>query len=340
MPAEATAASRRSWLSHRTEEYFTTPDKLDENHHCVRGTQEGDVVILNGRGSLATGGFHAREFILRHTLSYWVSISFMLGSLMFMVGAVADLLNVGAKAHRAFVTVEYIAGASAYFVGCYAGFLAVINLARKDKPPPGKEFHSFRFWAVMRTRRAWWAQLSYTIGGIWFGAGTLCTSASPRNAANFVYTAGSVHFITGAALEVWTNDGFAHFRPRKLAFWISWSDLIGSCFFFAGSLAGFWKNEFLVDVCFFAGCWFFLGSSLGGLWMWKLEQCECAHRFLDLRSISRVVLATMRAEKTRKTPRSPMNPVAFCWTHGSLPRTRPSICNSHNHRWQHISSGY
>ena len=66
----------------------------------------------------------------------------------------------------------------AYLVGCYSGFLAVINLARKDAPPPGQAFHQFRWCAVMRTRRSWWAQLLYTIGATGFGTGVFLMNAS------------------------------------------------------------------------------------------------------------------------------------------------------------------
>lgn len=250
-----------------TEEFFSTPDEIDERE----GSESRESIGGGNDDESLTeeGGRMQREFVLRHTLSYWVANSFILGSLMFMVGAAADILRVGPKAEEAFVTTEYIAGALCYAVGCYSGFLAVINLARKDPAPPGKAYHPFRYWAIMRTRRGWWATLSYTVGGIWFFAGTLCTG----NVANVLYSAGSVCFIFGSALEVWTNDGFFHFRPRKLAFWMSWLDLVGSILFLAGSLAGFWEKRDLLDASFFVGCIFFLLSAIFGLWMWKLEQC-------------------------------------------------------------------
>ena len=263
----AKQVSEGGW-SKATEEYFTQIDRLDGDHSREDGEQllTVDDYLANGKNQQ-----NRREFLLRHTLAYWVSVSFLAGSEMFIVGAFADIMQVGPKDYRAFVTAEYFAGAVAYFIGCYTGFLAVINLARKDAPPPGREYHRFRFFAIMRTRRSWWAQLSYTIGALAFGAGVFLSDV-PEILVGAVYTFGSVLFVTGASLEVWVNDGFAHFRPHKLAFWISWADLIGSVLFVVGSLSLFWGNELLLDLGFLVGCFFFLCSSLLGMWMWKLEQ--------------------------------------------------------------------
>lgn len=111
----------------------------------------------------------SREFTLRHTLAYWVAIAFATGSLMFLLGGVATIYHFGDSQRNgqdersyesSFVTAPYVVGSFFYTLGCYAGFLAVINLARKDAPPPGLSEHPFRFWAVMRTRRPWWANVS------------------------------------------------------------------------------------------------------------------------------------------------------------------------------------
>jgi hypothetical protein len=80
------------------------------------------------------------------------------------------------------------------------------------------------------------------------------------------------HTLAYWVIEVSHNDGFTNFRPRKLAFWTAWSDLSGSLLFLAGSVAGFFGDEVLVNWCFIVGCILFLGASLCGLWMWKMEQ--------------------------------------------------------------------
>jgi len=120
----------------------------------------------------------------------------------------------------------------------------------------------------MRTRRPWWAQLCYVIGGLLFNVETLSTQTL---AIYVCATAGSCLFVAGATLEVAHNDGFTHFRPQKLAFWTAWTDLFGSFLFLAGSLAGFFEREDVVDWCFVVGSFFFLGSSICGLWMWKVN---------------------------------------------------------------------
>lgn len=235
------------------------------------------------------------EFTLRHTLAYWTSISFAAGSLMFILGGLASVLDLGGgntsvdTYKTSFVTAPYVVGSCCYTLGCYSGFLAVLNLARKDPPPPGLSEHPFRFWGVMANRRSWWATGSYTIGAVLFTVATLADGYPSVIAVNQV--AGSVLFVGGAALEVWHNQGFNHFRPKKLAFWVSWCDLVGSLLFLAGSACG--TATLFVDdgdddssasqetkprlndgltYTFVVGSAFFLGSSLAGLWMWKLEQ--------------------------------------------------------------------
>ena len=294
------------------EKFLSTPDAVDEQLFClgvandaggagrrrrlplgddVDGGSGGVGEVEGGGGGEEAGGAAtaapiaarqeeheslvasgSREFHLRHTLSYWVSVAFATGSLMFIVGGLGGLFALGPRGHRearSFVTVPYIVGGACYTVGCYAGFLAVVNLMRKDPPPPGKAHHPLRFWAVMGSRRAWWAQLCYVVGGLLFNVETLARAAG---VVALSAALGSCLFVAGAALEVWHNDGFRHFRPRKLAFWTAWCDLAGSLLFLAGSLAMYAEDEDAVDWCFVVGCVFFLASSLCGLWMWKLEQ--------------------------------------------------------------------
>lgn len=263
------------------EKFLSTPDEVDELRFSLNTPlSDGEVAAAALSSTASRQEEHetfvasgSREFHLRHTLSYWVSVAFATGSLMFIVGGLGGLYRLGPRDHReerSFVTVPYIVGGACYTLGCYAGFLAVINLMRKDPTPPGAAHHPVRLWAVMRTRRAWWAQLCYVVGAVLFNVETLARVAEVVGASAVM---GSCLFVAGASLEVWHNDGFTHFRPRKLAFWTAWCDLAGSLLFLAGSLAMYAEDQDdAVDWCFVAGCVFFLASSLCGLWMWKLEQ--------------------------------------------------------------------
>lgn len=142
----------------------------------------------------------SREFLLRYTLSYWVSIFFMLGSVYFILGGFGEIYKLGSdhrRDHGSFITLPYYIGGTSYTLGCYFGFWSVINLDRHDDPLPenGLKYHQFRFWAYLpELGGGYWSQLSYSIGGTWFFIGLFLSS--PLLVA-ICFTIGSFFFTLG-----------------------------------------------------------------------------------------------------------------------------------------------
>ena len=88
------SVTRRPGLAQQTEDFFMRNDLVDDNG---RGRQEQILTTDDYLEGDNPNPQRRREFLLRHTLSYWSSVSFMVGSEMFIVGAWADLMHVGPK---------------------------------------------------------------------------------------------------------------------------------------------------------------------------------------------------------------------------------------------------
>jgi hypothetical protein len=262
---------------------FAIPDAIDVRDYpnLVRASQHilKDGGIEEARPtSLQSIEPDDREFILRHSLAYFVACSFVVGSLLFLVGALASLYKFGTQGTSeplVFVTAPYIAGSIAYTFGSYCGFLAVINLARRDEPPAGQTYHPFRYWAVMRTRRGWWSTSVYMVGSLLYNVGCFAIGVSSSSPAIVPssFTTGSVFFVVGGCLDVWVNTAWI-FRPRKLSFWSSWMNLVGSIFFTVGSISEIFGNKGAAPAnwAFLIGSCLFFASGTIGIIMWGLEQ--------------------------------------------------------------------
>ena len=69
---------------------------------------------------------------LRRTLSYWISIMYLEGSLLFIIGATFSMLPLivdplKQQKELALVAVPYFAGGIAFLLGSYAGVLEVLK---------------------------------------------------------------------------------------------------------------------------------------------------------------------------------------------------------------------
>jgi hypothetical protein len=280
----------------KADRYFTTTDNYDqEEDEETNKKRTPDMLTKDLLSDIASSGefcelktadnnkeVSEREFLLRHTLSYWVSIFFMLGSCYFIIGGFGQIYKLGADDRRdggSFVDTPFLVGGTAYLFGCYCGFWAVINLDRKDPVPKGRKYHKFRFFAYEPSLGGgYWSQLCYSIGATSFSFGLVLTDQE----ATF-FSVGSLFFTFGASYELSHNHGL-RFRPSRLGWWISWSDTMGSVLFLIGALNMYpgviaeWEKlsvngqVYASDLSFLLGSFFFLFSSLGGLWMWKLEQ--------------------------------------------------------------------
>lgn len=73
----------------------------------------------------------SQDYRFRNTCSFWIAVSFVEGSLLFISGALASALELReAWKQRGLVEFAYFAGSLFYTFGSYLGFFQVINLGR------------------------------------------------------------------------------------------------------------------------------------------------------------------------------------------------------------------
>ena len=73
----------------------------------------------------------SQDYRFRNTVSFWIAVSFVEGSLLFICGALASALALReAWKQRGLVEFAYFAGSLFYTLGSYLGFFQVINLGR------------------------------------------------------------------------------------------------------------------------------------------------------------------------------------------------------------------
>jgi hypothetical protein len=71
----------------------------------------------------------------RRTLSYWIAILYMEGSLLFTLGGAFSMTSLPEKSHadmQALVITPYFIGSICFTVGSYAGVLEVVNVPNKN----------------------------------------------------------------------------------------------------------------------------------------------------------------------------------------------------------------
>lgn len=79
------------------------------------------LYLLPERGS--------QDYRFRNTVAFWIAVSFVEGSLLFICGALASALELKeAWKRRGLVDFAYFAGSLFYTLGSYLGFFQVINL--------------------------------------------------------------------------------------------------------------------------------------------------------------------------------------------------------------------
>lgn len=71
----------------------------------------------------------------RRTLSYWIAVMFLEGSMLFVIGAAFSMAKItknNERYEKALVVTPYFIGGLCFTVGAYAGVLEVINIHNKD----------------------------------------------------------------------------------------------------------------------------------------------------------------------------------------------------------------
>ena len=103
---------------------------------------------------------HTSEYRFRNTVAFWIAISFVEGSLLFLCGAVVSMCALGDEwMRRGLVEYAYFAGSLFFSLGAYLGFFQVINVGNATTRLVGCRGTSVE---------AYWGSLLYFLGALCF----------------------------------------------------------------------------------------------------------------------------------------------------------------------------
>jgi hypothetical protein len=184
----------------------------------------------------------ARPWWQPRLLGWWVAVLFMLGSLLFVLGAFPWYADaVGDRA----VGVTYFLGSLVFTTAGYLQYVQTINapgVVDPDSHPPG----TVRLRAWQPWRIDWWASGVQVIGTVAFNISTAAAMAAQFTLAQQerlvwapdVY--GSVAFLVASTLA-WLEvcHGWWRWSPRDLSWRIAALNLAGSIAFMASAIAAF-----------------------------------------------------------------------------------------------------
>jgi hypothetical protein len=168
---------------------------------------------------------------------WWIAVLFALGSSLFALGAVPGYASAAGASWDA---VTFFAG-SLFFTS--AGFLAyreAVDAAPQTRVPRR------RFFVFQPHQVDWWATAVQFAGTLYFNVScgaVMVTDLSAQAAHRHVWrpdAIGSVCFLVASALA-WFEacHGWAAWRPRSWAWWITLTNLVGSIAFGVSAVAGY-----------------------------------------------------------------------------------------------------
>ena len=235
----------------------------------------------------------------RHTVSYWVCITYILGSLLFVAGCAFWYKRYAYESRkRALVTYPFLFGSVLFTLGGYLGLFQAINVGRRGRSV---------YWEWAPEKDGFLGYLYYFIGAAVFNISCMEPLAMfaglppwmKREMAWGAAEIGSAFFIAGAYAEVRHNrcldirECAENGRWKTLPFWLSWNNLSGGCLFFLAACAGRFDPEspgWVYTTYLIGSVNFFVASSVM-LYMWKGEQyglgfIPSINRLVPLRSAS------------------------------------------------------
>jgi len=237
----------------------------------------GDNVLVN----LERADYNTSEWVFRNTVSFWVGVFFVEGSILFIVGSAAAAFHPHAEwRQQAIIGYPYFAGSLTYTAGTYLGYYEVINVGREKR----------RFFGCSgATRAGFWGTTLYLIGAVLFNVDCAATFLSPATLEGehliAVYmegltgTIGSLFFVAAAVIE-WAHNW--HANSTQKVFWLCLSYFVGSVLFLLGSLstlivasiggASVTLVLWAIDIPFTVGAISFLFGAWVTTRMWKAEQ--------------------------------------------------------------------
>lgn len=234
----------------------------------------------------------------RHTVSYWVCITFILGSLLFVAGCAFWYKHyVYESRKRALVTYPFLCGSVMFTLGSYLGLFQAINVGRRG---------ASLMWEWVPEKDGFMGYLYYLIGALVFNVSCvepleMFAGLPPWMKREMAWGAaeiGSAFFVAGAYREVRHNRVwdvracFENGRWKTIPFWLSWNNMSGGCLFLLAACAGRFDPEspaWVYTPYLVGSINFFVASSMM-LYMWKGEQyglgfIPSINRLVSLRAI-------------------------------------------------------
>lgn len=235
----------------------------------------------------------------RRTLSYWISVLYTEGSILFTVGAGFSLFRkmdesgklIGYSHPFGLVAVDgpYLVGGVCFTIGSYMGVLELINVPNRE----GRMDYFFwgpKHWQKLKEHLHWESLASYMCyltGALFFNVMTIAPYIHWLHERSF-YTVsltalfGGLGFTIGGLLECKENE-FWKCRVSSIYWWICFMNFGGGILFLVAGIGyivgatdhGTWSTEnsfWAICFTYFVGsAMYWIGSFLS-LWLWKNEQ--------------------------------------------------------------------
>eukprot|EP01084_Bolivina_argentea_P259972 438877_1 len=261
-------------IADRIDSYFTQNDDtyIDQNMQSVHSLNSKEKALLANSSTDSIKKQYIWKF--RHTISYWIAISFIFGSLLLTTGSFFWIIknSITSSDYYTLVDVAYLTGGIAYEFGSYLTYYSIINESNKNKLKrvyfimPGK-------WTL-----GYKSSLTFLMGG------TIAKFGSIIDFMQITYIKwdniwiiykicsfiGNTCFCIAGLMAMYLNECWK-WKPYRLEWFVSWFNGIGGLLFFiAGIVALF--NDFMVPWLYLFGSICYLIASIAALMMWKLQQ--------------------------------------------------------------------
>jgi hypothetical protein len=170
--------------------------------------------------------------------SWWIGILFAMGSILFALGAVPGYAQV---VGRLTDSITFFVG-SLFFTS--AAFLQYSESEDVNDGSPGRRWR--RLISPHPRQIDWWASAIQLIGTVFFNVSTavaISTDLSAETARQHVWrpdAVGSVCFLVASGLA-WAevSHGWTSWSPRRLSWWITLLNLVGSIAFGVSAVASY-----------------------------------------------------------------------------------------------------
>lgn len=272
-PAHAAAAERVPTKSHLAQSEPVLPSVQAEPHRLLRRAL-----------SLEAMPYRGDRWAWLSNLAFFVATAFVIGSLLFAIGAGVSVWPVGPITSK-LVTYSYFIGGSLFGVGAYLNFFQVINVG---VPGPNRLFAPP---SAAPSSEGYWGSLLYFVGAAAFEVAVAFALVAPASLLHAEWgklylnwlpqAVGGLCFTAAAAVE-WRHNHDA--TPAHRVWWLCLYYLLGSALFWLAASIGLavaagWLDEreglverWGVDLPYLLGSLCFLLGGWMQLRMWKAQQ--------------------------------------------------------------------